>query len=176
MVNCPQSRKVAQAGLGCKAVPSQNFLPCELRARASQDRLDQGCSHLPLRWEERVSAGGTGSWVMWPCTPGDTRRDPAKGTVLCSCCWGAGVLPAQLGRDQAARAGFAPRDAGGDTRSNPGLINEALLQMQIGVMPEREHVPESRSERRRGTPVTSPAPPTSAPVSGSPSLGGQVSH
>lgn len=80
-----------------------------------------------LSWEEDT-------WAMWAATPGDTRRDPARGTAPCSCCQGPWVLPAHLGRDWAARAGLAPQDAGGAVRGNPRLINEALLQMQISVM------------------------------------------
>lgn len=38
------------------------------------------------------------------------------------------------GKGQAARAALAPRDAGGAVRGNPGLINNVLFQMQIGIM------------------------------------------
>lgn len=57
-----------------------------------------------------------------------------KSTALCGCCQGPRALLAHLGRDWAERADLAPRDAGGAVRGNPGLINEALLHMQISVM------------------------------------------
>lgn len=185
VVSCPPPKMLAQIGLGCRALPSWDLLPRELTSSASQGKLDQGWSHLPLRWEGRVPAGGKDRWVMWPSTSADIGGDLAKATAACG---SAGSSGKGLG----CECGFgSPGCRRSCLRGNPGLINEALLQMQISVMldlnffffflyvaNERRGSTFLRAVQKGGEGSLSlpehRLPPR--PLSGSPSPGGHVSH
>lgn len=97
-------------------------------------------------------------------TPGDTRRDPAKGTELCSCCQGFQALPVHLGRDGLQEQLWLPGMQEEPSEVTLGLLTMLCFKCKsafcIVTNERRQSIPRSCSERR-GNPITSRAPPAS---------------